>query len=1029
MGLLDKLKPQPRWKHADPAVRLEALRELADPVELGILAESDPDARVRRAAVPRVEDPAILGRIASGDPDADAREAATDRLLALATGAADEPTAVAAVGQLSDPRRLSTIAKSEAAPAVATAALARTTDERALGAIARTAAHEAVALAAMGRLTDRGELVETATSSVHRDVALAAFDHAVAPARDVAELKTIESHATQKAVAKRARGIVQEIEDAAAAARAAEEARQHEQALVCADVEHLVHGTDVAAARVELARLGDAWRALGDADPAATARFERATADVRAVLLRREREAEEAAERERTRAEALASQDALCARVETLDGDHILEQLSSIEEEWRSLTPLVGNSPEADRLAERFAVAVAACRTRHELSAALAGTRASLGRLVTEAEGLLSHADGPDPAARWQALSREARALTAILSEAARPEPDLEARLAAVDEALAAREAARKEAAAKAQQDLVGRLHRLIDRTARAAEAETVTLREGDRLMRDIGLALAEGTKALSGPDEATKSSSRRDEATKSSSRRDKSTKSLSRRDESTKSLSINDEATKSAAGKREPNPDLEAAVTRLREQQAAIAPRVREVREMDEWRRFANAQQQERLIAMAAAIVASLKSDEEAAKASDLAATARALKELHAKWQEVAEAPRQSAQRLWDRFRTETDFIRSRCETYFVKQREELATNLTRKTAIVSEAEALAQSADWAKATARFQELQTEWRALGAVPRSDARDLAQRFRTACNAFFSRRREDLTARKKVWTDNLSKKDALCLRAEALAESMDWEAASAEMKRLQAEWKTVGPVRRAKSEAVWARFRTAADHFFQRYHNRHQITMTSKLAERETLVSTLEGLLNADEPPADLAAQVETLRSTWNRSVPIPAAEMTPIAERWRTAFTALLDRRGSAFAGTDLDPSAIHRRMEKLVAKVEELVRDTHETASASHTSQTELLAARLRSAFATNAMGGRASDESKWRAAADLVKDAQGAWARLVPLGDPAARSLDARFREACRRVLDQARRHSGPGSNAARRGPNSSRVSAAVG
>ena len=50
MGFLDKLKPVPRWKHADPAVRLEAVRELDDPAELAGLAESDPDARVRRAA-------------------------------------------------------------------------------------------------------------------------------------------------------------------------------------------------------------------------------------------------------------------------------------------------------------------------------------------------------------------------------------------------------------------------------------------------------------------------------------------------------------------------------------------------------------------------------------------------------------------------------------------------------------------------------------------------------------------------------------------------------------------------------------------------------------------------------------------------------------------------------------------------------------------------------------------------------------------------------------------------------------------
>ena len=54
MGILDKLKPQPRWKHADPSVRLEAVRDLEDPGELAVLAELDPDARVRRSAAARI---------------------------------------------------------------------------------------------------------------------------------------------------------------------------------------------------------------------------------------------------------------------------------------------------------------------------------------------------------------------------------------------------------------------------------------------------------------------------------------------------------------------------------------------------------------------------------------------------------------------------------------------------------------------------------------------------------------------------------------------------------------------------------------------------------------------------------------------------------------------------------------------------------------------------------------------------------------------------------------------------------------
>ncbi|HQX80593.1 MAG TPA: hypothetical protein PKW63_02490, partial [Vicinamibacterales bacterium] len=89
MGILDKLKPQPRWKHADPAIRLEALRELTDAVELAAIAEGDPDAKVRRAAIDLVTDPAVLGRVTTTDADQAIKDAAADRLLGIATDPAD----------------------------------------------------------------------------------------------------------------------------------------------------------------------------------------------------------------------------------------------------------------------------------------------------------------------------------------------------------------------------------------------------------------------------------------------------------------------------------------------------------------------------------------------------------------------------------------------------------------------------------------------------------------------------------------------------------------------------------------------------------------------------------------------------------------------------------------------------------------------------------------------------------------------------------------------------------------------------
>src|SRR5688572_8794179 len=176
----------------------------------------------------------------------------------------------------------------------------------------------------------------------------------------------------------------------------------------------------------------------------------------------------------------------------------------------------------------------------------------------------------------------------------------------------------------------------------------------------------------------------------------------------------------------------------------------------------------------MAEAIVASLKAEEEAGTDSDLAATAHALRELHRRWQEVADVPHHAGQRLWDRFKAATDFIRSRCEVYFAELREERSTNLGAKVALVEQAEALANSTDWTKTATRFQQLQKAWEDTGPVPRESGRALAQRFRAACNTFFTGRRGALSSQKKEWDENLARKEALCERAEQLSASTDWD---------------------------------------------------------------------------------------------------------------------------------------------------------------------------------------------------------------------------------------------------------------
>ncbi len=229
-----------------------------------------------------------------------------------------------------------------------------------------------------------------------------------------------------------------------------------------------------------------------------------------------------------------------------------------------------------------------------------------------------------------------------------------------------------------------------------------------------------------------------------------------------------------------------------------------------------------------------------------------------------------------------------------------------------------------------------------------------------------------------------------------------------MKNLQAEWKTIGPVRRDKSEVVWNRFRSAADKFFERYHNRHKVAAAEQLAEREALVVALETLAALEEAPSDLAAQVQALRTTISNAPRVEGAGATALHERWTAALAALVSRSPAAFAGTDLDPAANRERMERLIAKVESLVREEPPVAAANK-SATELLAERLRSALANNAMGVR-PDEAKWRAAGKTVAEAQEAWRRIVrPAGEETA-ALEDRFKAACTRVMDHVKLHVSP-------------------
>ena len=196
-------------------------------------------------------------------------------------------------------------------------------------------------------------------------------------------------------------------------------------------------------------------------------------------------------------------------------------------------------------------------------------------------------------------------------------------------------------------------------------------------------------------------------------------------------------------------------------------------------------------------------------------------LKKLQAQWSQIRSAGKDYDESLWRRFRSaQDDFYRHRSE-HFEKERRQREENQRRKEQLCSKAESLSNSRDIKAAIERVKELQAEWKGIGPVPKDQAEPLWNRFRVASDNVFKHAREEWEQKNAEWEkknrereDNLRRKERLCSKAESLAHSSDTRTAIDEIKRVQAEWKSIGQVPRNHADDLWERFREACDQVFE-----------------------------------------------------------------------------------------------------------------------------------------------------------------------------------------------------------------------
>ncbi|MCR5071231.1 MAG: DUF349 domain-containing protein [Bacteroidales bacterium] len=267
-------------------------------------------------------------------------------------------------------------------------------------------------------------------------------------------------------------------------------------------------------------------------------------------------------------------------------------------------------------------------------------------------------------------------------------------------------------------------------------------------------------------------------------------------------------------------------------------------------------------------------------------------LQKLHEQWKEFGPVAKEKREDIWNRFKAATAVINKRYQAHFEGLKEQQADNLTKKTELCEKTEEIAareitNTAGWNAASKEIEEIQAAWRRIGYATKKDNQKIYDRFRAACDAFFTRKREFYSGIKDNMSENLEKKLSLIEQAEALKTSTEWKKATDQFIALQKQWKEIGAVPRKKSEALWKRFRAACDEYFaaRDANAGGENDFYGNLRAKRKVVEDIQAYTPAEDAAANESA-MRAFQERWSAIGHVPFKEKDAIGRAYRDAMQA-----------------------------------------------------------------------------------------------------------------------------------------------
>lgn len=258
---------------------------------------------------------------------------------------------------------------------------------------------------------------------------------------------------------------------------------------------------------------------------------------------------------------------------------------------------------------------------------------------------------------------------------------------------------------------------------------------------------------------------------------------------------------------------------------------------------------------------------------------------------------PREFNKEIWERFREACDKVYEQKKAVFDALEGDRLKNLELKQVLVEKANLLAETSpkkvkDWKDRAGELDTLMAEWKKIGQVPRAKNDEVWKAFRKSFNTFYDNKSAFFKQINNERKANLIIKEDICKRAEEVKESEDLNFATNELKKLQREWKDVGPVPDKVSNAIWKRFRAACDEFFSRKQKAFEGKKDEEvknLEVKEALVAKLNDLLNNGKA-GEILNDLKAIQKEWNLTGFVPIKKKKDIESRYRKASDDVLNK-------------------------------------------------------------------------------------------------------------------------------------------